>query len=341
MNECVEGLVSIIIPVYKTDLTYLENCLNSIKSQTYDIYEVILVDDGNEEEYATKLDNYINEHIKVLHKSNGGASSARNIGLEAARGEYVAFVDSDDRIAEDYLKNAVSYVKKYDIDIILGGYTVKDVEHIPDCKDIKIYEGKDMAHIKEFFFSGFAKNETKELRNCQGLVAPWAKLFKRTTIADVRFDENLILSEDNLFNLYCLDNAKSVGVVPQCWYLYSVVENSICHRYRKDALSEIDNSTNAFKEYLRNGNPEFKEEKDALNHRMVRQLSNLVNYYYCNKDFNGKNPIKSIRRFIKNNEYKNINLNSGYILSKGFKLIRILSKYNMATVLYIYRKIKN
>lgn len=342
MSECIKGLISIIIPVYKTEKSYLDRCIASIKEQSYEAYEVILVDDGNEAVYAEGLDGYsvLDERVKVVHKLNGGASSARNAGIDAAKGDYIVFVDSDDRINEGFLKSAVSYMEKYNLDIVFGGYQVEEAERIPDCDNIKIYDKEKMAHIKEFFFSGFATGDTKELRNCLGLVAPWAKMFKRCAIGNVRFDEDLILSEDNLFNLYCLDNAKCVGVVPECWYLYSVVENSICHTYRKNALQEINNSTKAFKEYLKKGNPEFIERENAFRHRMVKQLSSLLQYYYCNEKFDGKKPIKNIRKFLKDNNYKGINSKSDYILTKGYRIIRTLSKCNSATGLYVYRSLK-
>lgn len=341
MSEYVDGKVSIIVPVYKTEMKYINRCIESIIGQNYTNYEVILVDDGNENQYAMELDRYKNysDKIKVLHKVNGGASSARNAGIDKAEGEYVVFVDSDDSMGKGFLDKAVKYMEKYNLDIVLGGYTVEESLHIPDCDKIKIYES-NLGDIKEFFFTGFAGKKTAELRNCLGLVAPWAKMFRRAIIGDVRFDERLILSEDTIFNLYCLDNAVKVGVVREVFYHYSVMENSICHTFRRNAADEIDCSTKAYKEYLEKGNPEFENRQSAFQYRMLNQLHSLLQYCYCNKEYDGDRPIGNIRKFLKKYGYSKTDNRDDYFLTKGVKIRRMLAKRNSAVGLYLFYKLK-
>ena len=102
-------LVSIVVPIYNVE-KYLKRCVNSLLNQTYKNIEIILVDDGSTDSSGAICDQYKpkDNRIVVVHKSNGGLSDARNTGIDMARGEYIAFVDSDDYIHEDYIYNMYS-----------------------------------------------------------------------------------------------------------------------------------------------------------------------------------------------------------------------------------------
>ena len=98
-------LVSIIVPIYKVE-KYLKQCLDSILNQTYENIEIILVDDGSPDNCGKICDEYASndKRIRVIHKENGGLSSARNAGLDVATGEYISFIDSDDYVSENFIK---------------------------------------------------------------------------------------------------------------------------------------------------------------------------------------------------------------------------------------------
>lgn len=110
MNE--ESLISIIVPIYKVK-EYLDECINSIIKQTYSNIELILVDDGSPDECPKMCDEWAmkDDRIKVIHKKNGGLSSARNAGLDMAQGEYISFVDSDDFICQNALLDLYDRIK--------------------------------------------------------------------------------------------------------------------------------------------------------------------------------------------------------------------------------------
>ena len=118
-----EPLISIIIPVYGVE-EYLNQCLESVVNQTYANLEIILVDDGSKDNCPAMCDGWANKdsRIKVVHKENGGLSSARNAGLDIFTGEYVAFVDSDDYIAQDMYELLYSRAKEGNYDIVDCGY---------------------------------------------------------------------------------------------------------------------------------------------------------------------------------------------------------------------------
>ena len=105
MTKKLNSLVSVIVPIYKVE-DYLDECVKSIVDQTYKNIEIILVDDGSPDHCPQKCDEWAKNdlRIRVVHKQNGGLSSARNAGLDVAKGEYIAFVDSDDFITPDYVE---------------------------------------------------------------------------------------------------------------------------------------------------------------------------------------------------------------------------------------------
>lgn len=342
MNSRNEGNVSIIIPIYKTDKQFLDRCISSILTQDYEKFEVLLVDDGNPWEYGRMLDEYAEKdrRIIVIHKNNGGASSARNAGLSKSCGDYIVFVDSDDIIPDNFLSSAVHYLESYNLDIAMGGYSVDGILHIPDCEAVKIYDREQIKYLKEFFVTGLSTEHTKELRNCQGVVAPWAKIFRRNRIIDIQFDETLILSEDTLYNLYCMEQVERIGIIPECWYNYFVVENSICHRYRENALNEINNSSLKFAEYVKSSSEGKDFFEEAYRYRMLWQLNSLLLYYYCNKEYDKKQPVKGIKTFLKNNDFPKTKPAKNVYISKGFKILRYLCAHRCAIGIYYFYKFK-
>lgn len=117
------SLISIVVPVYKVE-QYLKNCIDSVLRQTYTNWELILVDDGSPDTCPVICDEYAQKdgRIKVIHKENGGLSSARNAGLNIIRGEYVTFLDSDDFWYDEYLSTLLGICEKYDADIVQCGF---------------------------------------------------------------------------------------------------------------------------------------------------------------------------------------------------------------------------
>ena len=112
-------LISVIVPVYNVE-SYVAECIESIQNQTYMNLEIILVDDGSKDMSGDICDQYAayDERIKVIHQENGGLSAARNTGIEAANGDYISFVDSDDYIGLTLFEDMLQLLKEYDLDII-------------------------------------------------------------------------------------------------------------------------------------------------------------------------------------------------------------------------------
>ena len=148
-----EKLVSVIIPAYNIE-DYIGRCLDSIISQTYKNLEIIVVDDGSRDYTGEILDNYAKKdrRIKVIHKENGGVSSARNKGIEAAEGDYIGFIDGDDLIEPEMYKTLVDLLEEENADIAHCGYQMVfpdriDYYHNTGKKKIQTTEELSLIHI--------------------------------------------------------------------------------------------------------------------------------------------------------------------------------------------------
>ena len=185
--------ISIIIPVYNVE-DYLERCLQSIMCQDYDSYEVIMVDDGSKDASASICDTYAAKDVrfKVLHKQNGGVSSARNAGIGLAEGKYVMFVDSDDALVDGALRYMSSAAEACDADFVVGGFKIYD----DDSLSMTLSPSKAAGYSDVSLFL-----EDNLMDEGQFFRGPWAKLYRRNLLMDngLRFDERLSYAEDKLF----------------------------------------------------------------------------------------------------------------------------------------------
>jgi len=213
-----QSLISVIVPVYKCE-KYLKMCIESIISQTYTNLEIILVDDGSPDNSPEICDWFAlqDARIKVFHKSNGGASSARNVGLYSSSGDYICFVDSDDMLPEDSIMNLwygiVNNKCQYVAGMcgILGSNKVKN--HISFDKIIDY--NKNPIDLFEYI--------TKS-----GSYSPYSKLYDAEVIKknNLRFDENLKCSEDALFLRQYLSYCSRIVLIPKIVYMYNVSNNA-------------------------------------------------------------------------------------------------------------------
>lgn len=202
-----EPLISVIVPVYNVE-KYLDKCIESIVNQTYTNLEIILVDDGSPDNCPVICDKWAvrDSRIKVIHKDNGGVSSARNAGLDVFSGEYVAFVDSDDYIEAEFIKSLFEHLSITKSDAVISSFVF-------DYLDKK----SDVINICDGIYDG----EAVLINYLNDIIRPEAcgKLISRRVI-NVRFDTEFGYGEDFLFNYYVLKNCKRVVCVNQHNYHY-------------------------------------------------------------------------------------------------------------------------
>ena len=233
--------ISIIVPVYKVE-KYLDRCVNSIVNQTYSNLEIILVDDGSPDNCPQMCDEWAkkDKRIKVIHKVNGGVSSARNKGLELSSGEFIQFVDSDDYILENYCAELISRFTE-EVDLVVAGYTIID-----DYKN-KIIRNKTAVNVDKIIL-----DEDELLRFViDGFVdMPVNKLFRRDLITKT-FHEGLPLGEDRIFVLDYLRNVKNKIVFAETeGYIYEYNDGSACHKEREDLYEISMIAVNYLKKFL-------------------------------------------------------------------------------------------
>lgn len=211
MNEN-KPLISVIVPVYKVEL-YLERCINSITSQTYQNLEIILVDDGSPDKCGEICEAFArnDSRIRVYHKENGGLSDARNFGVERASGKYIAFIDSDDYIAPNYIEYLLNLLNKYNADIACCCMT----ETYEDTAD---YRTNDEIP-NEKLLTG--KEACRELCGAlyMVLITAWGKLYRSDIVKKYPFPVGKI-HEDEATTCKYYYEADRVAVGNKCLYAY-------------------------------------------------------------------------------------------------------------------------
>ena len=232
-------LISAIIPVYNVE-KYLIQCLDSVVRQTYKDLEIILVDDGSADNSGYICDEYASKdnRIKVIHKENGGLSSARNVALDNANGDYIAFVDSDDYLSLDAFEKAISKLEETKADAcIFSHYTTNGIEKIAHKLplDKEIYDKESLLSEVLPLFIGQKNSNEKPLL---GFV--WRQIFRRDAIGNLRFrSEREYFAEDVVFDLEFYVNAKNLCVINEPLYYYRYVDSSLSNKYRENLFDKL------------------------------------------------------------------------------------------------------
>lgn len=294
--------ISVIVPIYNAE-KFLHYCIDSILNQSFVDFEILLVNDGSTDNSGKICDKYAEKdtRVKVIHKQNGGVSSARNAGIEAAKGEYICFVDSDDYLESNYLKELVETKRKYaDYDNIWCGFqTVED------------YNGKNKEAV-------IAKNDTGI--SCYSLedimilherwleASPCNKLFDKGIIINnkIKFPDDLSLGEDLLFNFEYLDCSE--GKI--------VVINKPLYNYIRDGKESLDNKyyPNLLEIYRRlNSETEKYAQKWKLSEEQISKMYNsfffrleavLRNTFNENNKSSLRTKLKYNNRILKSSDFR-------------------------------------
>ncbi|HJA32853.1 MAG TPA: glycosyltransferase [Candidatus Mediterraneibacter merdigallinarum] len=222
-------LISVIVPIYNVE-QYLNQCLQSICSQSYKNLEIILVDDGSSDRCPELCDVWAEKdsRIRVIHKQNGGLSDARNAGMVCAKGEYIAFVDSDDWIEKDLYQKLWSELHQNNAQIAA-------------CGIVKVFETtseEQKIYSKQKIFTNEEALQTL-LKGQDFCAVAWNKLYKRDVIEDIRFPVGR-LHEDEFFTYRVIANASKLVLVPEAKYYYRQRAGSIMDKWTIRHLDSLD-----------------------------------------------------------------------------------------------------
>lgn len=291
-------VISIIIPVYNVE-KYLERCMNSVVKQTYTKLEIIVVDDGSTDSCPQMCDKFAqkDERIRVIHKKNGGLSSARNAGIDAATGDFLMFVDSDDYIA---LETCAIVVSKIDDGTDIVSFLFQRVYDNPNLNE-KIKENDETKIVlgRELFKNYINRTDFTHMV-CD-------KAFRRELFDGVRFIEGR-LAEDMAICYKLIGKADAAVSINQVFYYYYMRENSIMGKGSiKLFLDAYRGECEAY-EYGNRFFPEFKRENDIrfLNQSMKTYLKLL----YLHGDEVKDSDLNMIMSNIKNIKKSEISFKS-------------------------------
>lgn len=226
-------MISIIIPIYNVE-GYLSRCIDSVLNQTYKNLEIILVDDGSPDNCGKICDEYAKKdsRIKVIHKENGGVSSARNAGLDIARGDYIGFVDPDDYIHQTMYETLISEISEDDFDIVECNYTQIYEDGSNLTRNIKDKVYSDYYDILEGGFTAYLS------------FVIWDKLYKKSIIDGTRFNTSFKVAEDQLFFFECAKKGAVLKSINKPLYYYYLRNDSVMrksfHRGFFDALMVLE-----------------------------------------------------------------------------------------------------
>jgi len=339
-------LISFVIPVFNVSNSLLKRSIESITKQYDRDVEIIIVDDGSEDDNAASYINLCNCYIgiKYYRKENSGPSEARNFGAEMAQGDYVFFLDADDYITEGCIEQAKKAINEYHPDIVFG-YVYKDLFDEGKVK----YTGSDKKP-EDFLISdndGFCsllnhilgyKNQRFTFERGYISDGPCCRFFRRSLFADNHFDIIPKWNEDTLWNICLLKDCHTAVICKSLWYIYAVRKGSITQGYRSNCYEEfiyITEKVNSAGYSVWNGNID-----KGVACRVWHDIFILFRGYI----FNGKNTesfgirYKIFKKAIKSAPYQKAirSIDFRFETRKIRRIIKEILNFTMKTHLYFF-----
>lgn len=325
-------LVSVIVPVYNVE-QYLERCVESIRNQTLKEIEIILVDDGSPDECPRLCDEYaeLDERIKVIHKKNGGLSSARNAGIQNSRGKYIGFIDSDDYIESNMYEKLYEAAESNNVDMVMADcWKVTNQKKILKTCEIRsgLYNNEDLE--KEIYPKLIMRNSIE----FGPILSVWNCLYKREILQENKlfFDEEILWSEDCIFSALCVYSISS--------FLYLKGEPLYNYMYNPQSIS------NTYKEkswdVYRKMNEKLRNKFEGVQgYDFVNQLDFHMIYFACNSmqqlrfsDYKFWKKYKIRKSILLDLKKSNVKIDLHKInVNWKFKINLWLIKYKMAFLL--------
>ncbi|WP_455537609.1 glycosyltransferase [Terrisporobacter sp.] len=331
-----DALISVIVPVYNAE-KYLDKCIQSIINQKYSNLEIILVDDGSEDNSLNLCKKYSesDERIKLIHKINGGVSTARNIGIEMAKGDFIAFVDSDDFIDENMYYNMMKKASEYECDVVMCDcYKIDN-----DKKEVFTHDIRAGFYDKEQLYNDyFNKLLMLDSINYPPTISNWVMLIRKDIIKNynLKYKEGIRFSEDLLFGSQVMYYAGSFYYLKEeCYYNYIKNSTSVTNTYYEDKWEEFIKLYNEIRLFF----------EDRIDYDFNQQIyycllfflyNSINNVIFSNKGFIEKN--KDIKSILKNNKviemFRNIDISKLNICKKQAIITKIY-KSRIGIILYI------
>ena len=308
-----QELITVIIPVYKVE-NYIDKCVESVLAQSYENLEIILVDDGSPDSCGEICDSYAlkDSRIHVIHKENGGLSSARNAALDVMKGQWVMCVDSDDYVHTDIVKDLYDAAKRYDADISVCSHYQERGDKLSITE--RIYDNEavygSMEALKKLV-------EDEEIKNYA-----WGKLYRAELFDGVRYPDGRNY-EDIATTYYLFDKAKKIVKIPDYLYYYLIRDDSISFNSSKQMWHKGCHATCLGQqercEYFKK--KEYKELYTLAQAKLLPYLFSDITSGYSDEAYD---DVKMSQQYIRDN--KNELLANPLISNKDKRLIDIYLK---------------
>lgn len=320
--------VSVIVPVYNTR-KYLRECLRSLEKQTIDSIEIIMVNDGSTDESITIMEEFVRKYpdrFVLINKENGGQATARNMGIQESHGEYIGFVDSDDKVDKNMFQKMYQAASCGDYDYVECHY-----HYVEEQKDGSLKELETRGNIRAY------KNKKDMFIDPQ--VSPWNKLYKRELLIDneIKFPEGVIYEDTSFFikSIPYINKAKYLDEKLVYYYLHS---NSTMNKNKSVKVADIFKVLEDYLKFYKDRElyEEYKEELEYFTTKIIlcSSLSRI-----------GRVTDKDLKKQLLDKSFEFINKwfpnykNNRYYTGKIGKYIRIVNRRNSSIISTVLGKV--
>ena len=340
-------MVSVIVPVYRVEREYLEQCVSSIMKQSMNEWELLLVDDGAPAEIRKLLEEQsrMDNRIRVLHQENRGAAAARNYGLSESSGKYVLFVDSDDYIAEDTLKCLYDRAEKDELQILLfGAYkfdSKKSVEYTPYTRDIQLLSASQKEQLQMKTMVGYLPVYEYPSSH-SGSGSTQGKLYRIDFLKEngLHYPVEMKRAEDVNFNIRAFEAADRIGYINGFFYFYRIYKGSASYKYREDAVNTLAAALNGLKSFIcEHDKSEFFLQVYYM--RCIFFFLESLDTYFLHKDNRKSFSLRmtEMKEAMQSEPYRTAIENISYRnLTAARKIPVFLMRHRMAVVLSVFYK---
>lgn len=331
--------ITIIVPVYNVE-KYLKRCLDSILHQTFIDFEIILVDDGSLDNSLEICYDYEkkDKRIKVIHKENGGLTSARIAGYNVSKGNFICFLDSDDYIQENMLEKMIKTIKEYNAQISVCSYYIvsENTKKIVQLPIKQKYINKNQFN-DYMILPIIGRFQIGNYINFPGFI--WLRLYDKSVLSRGDFvSEREYFTEDDIFNLIVLKKVQKIAFINEPLYYYWQGPSSLTQSYRKDCWNMLLKRYFFCCEYCLK-NDIIQIAKDRLDFALFQAVSfSIDNICKLHDYFAFK---KEIIQICSNDEVKSLfkQINKK-LMSKSQLLLYYLIKIRMYLIIFLYRQIR-
>lgn len=331
-------MISIIVPVYNVE-KYISKCIESIINQSVCDWELLLINDGSKDNSGSICDSYSenDKRIKVFHKINGGVSSARNLGLEKAKGDWICFVDSDDWVDTDFLANFLEIISnktELAIQSFYNNYEINDKEELISLPNLNFTSNYSIVEWLE---------KTPKVHN--GFI--WHRIYKRSIIdqENIRFEEGISFAEDGWFFFKYMRNVQNIKMTSKSGYHYLIRNNSLTSTGKNIPAETLSRVLCGYIESLSQFCIPF-DAKDKFSLFTKKYSWRLAESWFIKRGIYSK-PYNAIYFNILDNIITKYRINniplryfSLYCLTKTLKIKNISLRNNILKYITSYRELK-